>query len=245
MREVPQTGESFKYIGIPLVGKGYQTAHIEGTRALLSFLPLTMKGNALKGGPLRNAFLHSAAALLAVPERYTRTLTSLHQEIAQGVLPISRAHSYREARFGDATHLGINEVARFFASVGVTADEAEQWRPWATAYIDMELEEHPNGSSANTLQEARTLAHRRIDQDSQWVLKKIHADAPGNYNPELERMRAERPPREPRQPEAGPSSVATGDSITLRSTHPDAAEASDVQLGYGDGVDEDTRMGPA
>lgn len=59
----PSIKRDFKYIGIPLVGQGYQTAHIKGTRALLSFLPLTIKGGTARG-PLRDAFLCAAAVLL-------------------------------------------------------------------------------------------------------------------------------------------------------------------------------------
>jgi len=44
--------------------------------------------------------------------------------------------------------VGINDVARYFASIRVTTDKAESWRAWATAYIDMELEEHPTSTHA-------------------------------------------------------------------------------------------------
>jgi hypothetical protein len=112
------------------------------------------------------------------------------------------------------------------------------------AFIEMELKEHPNGSHATTLQQAWTLAHRCIESDPCWVLKNIHANAPGNYNPELERMHAVHPLHAPCQPEVGPSSVAPGNPTPLQSAHPDDAEASDVQLGYGNEADEDTWMGP-
>jgi hypothetical protein len=59
-------GRPFTYIGIPLIGQGYPITHIEGTRAILSFLPLTVKGTTPCGGALREAFLQAAAALLAV-----------------------------------------------------------------------------------------------------------------------------------------------------------------------------------
>ena len=133
-REPPQSGGTFKYVGIPLVGQGYQTVHIEGTRALLSFFPLTIKGATVRG-LLRDAFLRAAAALLCVPERYTQVLAQLGQGIAQG----RRALYYDKGRFGTAANFGVNEMARFLASVGVTSDVAEQRRPWATAFVEMEL----------------------------------------------------------------------------------------------------------
>ena len=249
MREHPQSGGAFKYIGIPLVGQGYQTAHLEGARAMLSFLPFAPKGGTIRG-PLRDAFLRSAAALLCVPERYSQVLAQLGQDIAHG----RRAQHYNEARFGYGNNLGVNEVARFLASVGVTPGEAEQWRPWAAAYIDMELEEHPNGSHAQTLRQARDRARARIDSDSRWVFRNVHQNAPGNYNPAREQARAARGlHRSPHRPEAssssnakaGPSSVAAYGGAHLHLVYPDNAGEGDVHLGYENDQDEDSRMGPA
>jgi hypothetical protein len=97
-------------------------------------------------------------------------------------------------------------VAEFLASVGTTSDEAEQLRPWATAYVAMELEDYPNSEYATRLRQARDLARARINSDSRWVLKKVSPDAPGYYNPELDQARAARESQP--QAEAGSSSNA-------------------------------------
>jgi hypothetical protein len=248
-RENPQSGGKFKYIGIPLVGLGYQTAHIEGARAILSLLPLNPKGYTTRG-PIRDAFLRTAATLLCVPEWYTRVLVQLGQDVA----PRRGTQLYDEAQFGTAATLSVNGLARFLASVGVTADEAEQWRPWAAAYVEMELEEHPNGTHAQVLRQARDSARAHITSNPKWVFTKLHADAPGNYNPELEKSRAARRntiQAEANNAEAGPSSAAGKADSTAASAradllaHPDAPDESEVELDYEDELDEDTRMGPA
>ena len=243
LRDMREHRSTFKYIGIPLVGQGYQTAHLEGNKALLSFLPLTIKGTVPRG-PLRDAFLCAAAALLSVPECYSQVL----DQMGQGIPQRRRAQRYDVTRFGDASNLGINEVARFLASTGVSVDEAEQWRPWATAYIDMEVEEHPNGGHAQALRQARDRAHARINNDPTWVLRNVHPDAPGNYNPVLEQSRAARRQlavSSSSNAEAGPSSVTIGADAHMHSAHSGDTEESDIHLAYEGGHDEDSQMGPA
>jgi hypothetical protein len=47
----PQSKGSFVYIGIPLVGQGYQTVHITGAKDILALLPQQPSG-AMQAGPL-------------------------------------------------------------------------------------------------------------------------------------------------------------------------------------------------
>jgi hypothetical protein len=242
-REFHGPESNYKYIGIPFLGQGYQKAHIEGAKALLSFLPLNSKRTSARFGPLRDAFLRVAAALLGVPERYPQTLAALQLTVA----PARTSVFYSEALFADANHMGVNDVTRFLASAGVQPEAAESWRPWATAFIEMELEEHPNGTHAPILRQARDLAKARIAADPKWVLKNIHHDTPGNYNPELEQTRATRGPRQPKRqqevgpsslaatPEAGPSSLAaTASEPHAHPAHPDDADPLVDSLNYYD-----------
>jgi hypothetical protein len=239
-RDHPQSGGSFKYIGIPLVGQGYQTAHIEGARALLALLPPTIKGFTLRG-PLQDAFLRTAAALLCVPEHYAQLVSQLGEEIAPGHC----ISYYDEKRFSTASTLNEDSIAKYLASISVSADKAEDWRPWAAAYVEMELEEHPNSYHAQILKQARDKVRERIDNDPIWVFTKIHADAPGNYNLELVKARALR--HTTTQPDAGPSPAAAKTSGSHSNpTHPDATGDSEtIRLNYGDDQGEDLTMGPA
>jgi len=253
MRELPQSGATFKYAGIPLVGQGYQAILIKGAKAILAFLPLNARQTAVQPGPLRNAFVRTAAALLSVPDRYREVLNSIHMEIA----PHRSNIIYEEAQFTAANALGIDDIARFLAATGVTPEEAEQWRPWAAAFVEMELEERPNSNHAPLLRQARELTHARIESDPTKALQRVHGKTPGNYRPERERLQAEQNPTQPRQspagssstpqPDSGPSKTTTGDRSRSRSrsVHPDDARSQDVPLSYGDTPDEDTQMGPA
>lgn len=203
-RTQPQLGgHPFSYSGIPLVGQGYPTAYIEGARALLSLLPLTKKGTIPRGGELRDAFLRSAATLLAVHGRYQLVLAELGERIAP-----ARSHGrYSEGPFGQAGALNVNQLAQFLASIGVSANEAETWRPWATAFVEMELEARPNSNGAAMLRQARDLMRARIDEDPTRALQRIHPNAPGNYNPRIEASRAAKAEAlRAAQAEAGPSS---------------------------------------
>jgi len=104
--------------------------HIEGARALLGFLPYH-KGNTVRG-PLRDAFLRNMAMLLCVPEQYQRMATQLGVTVTT---PRCK-QLYSTTQFSNET---VNDVVRYFASIGVTTDEAEAWRACAAAYVDMEL----------------------------------------------------------------------------------------------------------
>jgi hypothetical protein len=244
LQTMRKVNPAFTYVGIPVSepgrGPGYQVAHIDGTRALLAFLPLNSRG-AVTSGPIRDAFLRAASALLSVPERYSQVLAQLGLTIdAQ-----RRTILYSEAQYGAAEALGINEVTRFLAATGVTTAEAEQWRAWATAYLEMDLERSPNGPRAELLRNAKQRARAIIDGNPQWILKNVHTNVPGNYNPGLERARAGR--AQLPQAEAGSSSITVADPSTAAPayTHPDDAGGTDTHLGYGDVEGEDTSMGPA
>ena len=137
MRELPQTGASFKYIGVPLIRLGYQTTLIKGAKATLSFIPLNTRKTVVQSGPLRNTFMCSAVALLSVPDHYQEVLARLNVEIA----PQQGTAYYSEVLFAPASTLGEDHVAHFLVSTGVPAKEVKQWRLWAAAFVAMELEE--------------------------------------------------------------------------------------------------------
>ena len=128
----------------------------------------------------------------------------------------------------------------YLASTGVTAAEAEGWRAWACAYVEMDLEMHPESTYAPMLRLARTRARARINDDQNLVLTGVHPTAPGNYNPARERAIAEHSTQQPAEASAGPSRlVGDSDAAVHR-----GAEDSNVQLNYQDHLDEDTSMGP-
>jgi hypothetical protein len=227
----------FRYTGIPFVGKGFQTAHIEGTRALLIFLPWNFNGSAIHRGPLRTHFLSVAAALLGVPQRYEQLITQERLLIHQ----TRRSEPYEEEVFGTAPKLGIRSVARFLAWNGVPPEEAEQWRPWATAYIEMSLSDHPDSARAPILKQARDLARQCITDHPEFILKSVHMDAPGNYNPALEQSREAR--------SLQPASCEETADITRPMTPPDFAythiDHPDEEETTHNGWDDDNiSMGP-
>jgi hypothetical protein len=244
MQDHPHSEGRFKFLGVPCVCKGFQPPHIEGARAMLGCLPRP-RGNTVRG-PLRYVFLRNAAALLCVPEKYQQVVTQLGVTIAAN----RSQQLYSTERFGNETRLGVNEVVRYFASVGVTTNDAESWRAWAAAYVDMELEERPASAWAPQLQQAKEQAHARINADPTWVLTRIHETSPGYYNPARENARTQRNTRNttqhaaPTRTEVGPSSV-TLDGDTRMAHADDAQEEDVVHLGYEDSEDEDDGMGPA
>jgi hypothetical protein len=229
-----QEGTTFTYIGIPYVCEDYQKAHINGAKTILSSIPPMAKG-APNRGPLRHAFSCTAAVLLCVPGRYKQILEGLGQQIIQG----KQFQYYDTQRFGDENHTSITEVARYFALIGMTAEKAEQWRAWAAAYVDMEINESPNSRYSSLLQEARALSCERIRQDPSLVLKNVNNLSPGYYQLELEPT----PPRamlHGAPHEAGPSAIAIdGDPSVLFDYTDDIEEV--ISLNY----NEDDRMGPA
>jgi hypothetical protein len=235
--------DEFKYSGIPLIGRGYQTPHIEGMKALLCFLPRQRRGSI--NAHLRNQFLHSAAALLSVPERYLETLTRLKKDIApeHRALPL-----YDEKSFGTADHIHIDNIASFLAHCGITTAEAEQWRAWATAYVEMELEREPDGNYAPLLKKARGMAIERVSKNPKWVIRTVSPMAPGNYNPTNEYTRVshhESPSDDadaPTTTAAAPSPDHRDDSLSS-DTHSDSAE-EEIRSHYDIEQDDDSRMGP-
>ena len=146
LKAMYEADTSFEYIGVPRVGEGYISAHIEGARTTSDFIPTNAKGQPNRGS-LRDTILRAAAGVLIVPQRYTRNLNRLKLQIAE----IRRTQQYDASRFGDENHLGIHEMVEYLASIGVTEDEAESLRPWAAAFIEMDLEKHPHSHHANNL----------------------------------------------------------------------------------------------
>ena len=239
MREHPKSKGKFKYIGIPQVGPGYIKAHIEGAQATTLFIPTNNKG-IRNCGPLWDAILRAAAALLSVPQWYSRILGRLGLQIAE----VRRKQQYDAARFGHENRLGLVQIARYLASIRFTEDEAEQLRPWAAAFLEMDLEEHPHSHLAEELQTAKVRAHEVIDADPDQVLKNIPADAPGYYNPRLEQNRATRRAHcVDHQAETNVSGNATAgpSSVTLD----EDTRMNTIQLNYESNDSEDERMGPA
>ncbi|KAI0287759.1 hypothetical protein BC826DRAFT_1188804 [Russula brevipes] len=242
-------GRTFTYRGIPRIGTGtgfYQTAHIEGAKAVLAFVPLSKRGATVRGPP-REPFLLAAAALLCVPERYPQTLAQLGLAVAPARLCTVR---YSEASFGPLAAASPRSVARYMATIGVSAGEADLWRAWAAAYVEMELEERPGGARVEELRRARNSAHAHIDGDpGRWALRNVDAKAPGNYNPAVGVGKARRARRAEQAlllvgaaeaAEAGPSSVASAAQPESRPTgtrRPDTIEDADVVLKYPDPVD--------
>jgi hypothetical protein len=82
--------------------------------------------------------------------------------------------------------LGIEQIARFWAWNGVSPNKVEQWCPWATAYIEMELTEYPNSTHTPILEQARDMAHKHIADNPALALSSVHVDVPENYNPAIE-----------------------------------------------------------
>ena len=249
-----------KILGLPRVCDNYLSVHMEGTRAVLALLPQSPKGRkAVPRNKLRWAFLGAVAALVGVPERYKQTVVRLGISIAQE----RRSRLYDPAHYGSDAQLGINEATRFLADIGVSLAEAESWRPWAAAYIAMELERQPEGVHAQQFVEAQQLARERIDGNPRWVLNSLHTSTPGYYNPACGRARATHQAVRDAPadalgvtPEAGSSShvdnddsSATGGGPSLAAIEgntqgrvmPDDDEREDAVSLH----DEDTRMGPA
>jgi hypothetical protein len=49
------------------------------------------------------------------------------------------------------TWLNTNAVVCYFSAISVTMTKAEEWQAWATAYVNMELDKHPNSAYAPQL----------------------------------------------------------------------------------------------
>ena len=131
----------------------------------------------------------------------------------------------------------------------MTVAEAEIWRQWAAAYMDMLLTEHPEDV---LLQDAMQDAHARIDADHSLVLKKVNPGTPGYYSPVLKQSRAQcaawRTAYHLREnsstnAEAGPS-APMGEEAPASPVHPEDAREGDTAYAN-EQEDEDTQMGPA
>jgi len=125
MREHPCTEGQFTLKGVPFICNGYLNVHIDAARALLALLPLSSKKSRLGTicGPLRDAFLWSAAMLLNVHGMYGETITHLRLTI----VPQHHAHFYNPSEFADESHLNCEHVVRFLANIGVTVAKVETW----------------------------------------------------------------------------------------------------------------------
>ena len=88
----------------------------------------------------------------------TQPYQQVTTQIGVAITTLRRKQIYSTTQFGNETCLCVNDVARYFVSIGVTSDEAESWRAWAAAYIDMELEECPTSTHALLLQQAKEQA---------------------------------------------------------------------------------------
>ncbi len=245
-----------QYVSIPFVGQGYQKLHLEGMKALLSFLPLSNWGTSIRPGTLRDAFLCHTAVLLAVPECYRQQLVAL------GVIVSTewRTTMYVEANFAVASRISANIIVQFLASASVQPEEAEQWRPWVTAFIEMELEDHPTTTHAPLFQSACEQAMALIKGDPKWVLMGLHSDSPRNWDPHLKQQCKERATKlQAAQSEAGlplapaDTSAHPGQSLPPHTDGTDplanALNYNPSDDGYGEEPntnehDDDTLMGP-
>ena len=246
-----------QYTGIPLIGQGYQKLHLKGTKALLAFLPLNKKGTSVRLSPLRDTFLHQVAMLLTVPECYQQQL------IVLGVVVSAEWQTtlYIKANFAVASRISVNNIIRFLASAGIQPEEAERWRSWVAAFIEMELEDHPTATHAPLFRFVHDRAMALIEGDPKWVLTGLHPDLPGNWDPHLKRQHKERVAKlQATQSEAGPSSAPAGTSGHPEQSLPahtggadplaDALNYDSADNGYseddgsGKEHDDDTLMGP-
>lgn len=238
-------GES-EYSGIPCVHNKYQDAHIEGAKAMIAFLPTNARGFATRG-PIRKAFIRAAAMLLCVPAQYTKRLTQMGLNITQN----GQLRYYDTSRFGDENHTGSNEVVRYLASIGTTAEQAEQWRAWATAYVDMEIKAVPNSSHATQLREAQAQAHECIDQDHTLILQNVSRFSPGYYTPGAHAHRTTRMQNNTRahqlemgNTEADQSDDAINNDVQMQHIIADNADENDDQISYGNELEDIEPMGP-
>lgn len=137
-RDHPGFKGEYRYIGVPLVNRGYLTAHLVGLKALLSFLPLSVYGTVTSGDAC-TFFFWSTVALLIVPERYSQILSCLGEVIA--LLHIDQP--YDVTCFGQLCDLDMEAVVCLFAMYGMTTDKAKSWRAWACAFTEMDLLAYP------------------------------------------------------------------------------------------------------
>jgi hypothetical protein len=96
-----------------------------------------------------------------MPEHYTQLVSQLGEKIAPG----RRITYYDKKRFGTASTLNEDGIAKYLASISISANEAEDWQLWAAAFVEMELEEHPNSHHAQILRQARDKARECINNN--------------------------------------------------------------------------------
>jgi hypothetical protein len=170
--------------------------------------------------------MNAAAALLSVPLQYQQLLLQKKLPVQQG----RRTNTYREAPSETTKRIGIEQIAIFLSKNGVHPDEAELWRPWATAYIEMEINKRPNSNHAPFLMHALDLTRQRIEEDPTLAFEqpqKIQRPHPtsGEQKPD----------------ELSPSPIITPADSAEPNTSSVLDEAPDY-ISLWD--DEDTRMGP-
>ena len=226
--EATKNDRSPTVCGIPRVKNEYQDAHIKGAKAIIALTPLTPKGFAVRGR-IREPFMRAAAILLCEPEGYTQVTNQLNNSIA----PTRTDTRYDETIFGKLADITPNTFARYVATIGVTANEAESWRPWAMAYIAMELEDRPHAEYATDLIQARNAAYAIIDSDPKWVTTNVHPNSPGNYKPTNIQSQED-------TAEAWPSNIAQDGSPD----NEDRMEADLIEQPFYDYEEDSEAMGP-
>jgi len=92
------------------------------------------------------------------------------------------------------------------------------------------------------LKQARNMAHARIDKDSNRALKKVHNNAPGNYNPKIKQLRTMRREQQTAPAAGTPSSSSL--AAQKQPTHPNDTEENDVKLSYHEEASDNKPMGP-
>jgi hypothetical protein len=111
----------------------------------------------------------------------------------------------------------IYNMAVFLATIGVALKEADSWRLWAVAYVQMKLEElkeHPytNSSHIHLLRRVKDEMQSCIDQAPRLAIRGMPFDALGNYNPVRENAHTLRCASScPSNAEAGPSRAHIAD----------------------------------
>src|SRR6266404_2266464 len=113
---------------------------------------------------------------------------------------------YAKANFTVTSQIGVNDIIWSLASASVQPEEAEQWRLWATAFVKMELKDHPMTTHTPLFQSAHKQAMALIEGDPKWVLMGLHPDSPRNWDLHLKQWCQERAAKlQATQSKAGPS----------------------------------------
>ena len=86
------------------------------------------------------------------------------------------------------------------------------------------------------------MAYACIDKDSNMALKKVHNDAPGNYNPKIEWL-CMMQRKQQTIPAAGTPSSSSS-ATQKQPTHPDDTGENDVELSYHKEASDNKPIGP-